>query len=69
MCMYVCICNAITSSDIERDPALITKCGTRCGKCIPYVQSNCYAGTEVPIFTHEQLVALYEKSIDTAKKS
>lgn len=67
--MYVCICNAITSSDIERDPALITKCGTKCGGCIPYVQSNCYAGTEVPIFTHEQLVALYEKSIDTAKKS
>ena len=67
--MYVCVCNAITSSDIERDPALITHCGTKCGKCIPYIQSNCYAGTDVEIFTHEQLVALSKKSIDTVKKS
>ena len=67
--MYVCVCNAITSSDIERDPALITDCGTKCGKCIPYIQSNCYAGTDVEIFTHEQLVALSKKSIVTEKKS
>ena len=67
--MYVCVCNAITSSDIERDPALITECGTKCGKCIPYIQSNCYAGTDVEIFTHEQLVALSKKSIVTHKKS
>lgn len=67
--MYVCVCNAITSSDIERDPALITECGTKCGKCIPYIQSNCYAGTDVEIFTHEQLVALSKKSIVTQKKS
>jgi hypothetical protein len=67
--MYVCVCNAITSSDIERDPTLITSCGTKCGRCIPYVQSNCYAGTDIEIFTHEQLVALYEKSIVTEEKS
>jgi len=67
--MYVCVCNAITSSDIERDPTLITSCGTKCGRCIPYVQSNCYAGTDVEIFTHEQLVALYKKSIVTEEKS
>ena len=67
--MYVCVCNAITSSDIERDPTLITQCGTKCGKCIPYVQSNCYAGTDVEIFTHKQLVTLYKKSIHTAEKS
>mgnify|MGYP001567399861 len=67
--MYVCVCNAITSSDIERDPALITACGTKCGRCIPYVQSNCYAGTTEQIFTHEQLVALYKKSIQMQEKS
>ena len=67
--MYVCVCNAITSDDIKRDPALITSCGTKCGRCIPYVQSNCFPGVDVPIFTSAELSELYTKSIATVQKS
>ena len=63
--MYVCICNAITSTDIERDPSLITSCGTNCGKCVPYIQQNLIPGTDSPIYTEEQLVELYHKSLDS----
>ena len=67
--MYVCVCNAITSDDIKRDPALITSCGTKCGRCIPYIQSNCFPGVEVQIFTSEELSELYTKSIAVVEKS
>ena len=67
--MYVCVCNAITSDDIKRDPALITSCGTKCGRCIPYVQSNCFPGVDVQIFTSEELSELYTKSIAVVQKS
>jgi len=67
--MYVCVCNAITSDDIKRDPALITSCGTKCGRCIPYVQSNCFPGVDVKIFTSAELSELYTKSIATVQKS
>ena len=67
--MYVCVCNAITSDDIKRDPALITSCGTKCGRCIPYIQSNCFPGVEVQIFTSEELSELYAKSIAVVQKS
>ena len=62
--MYVCICNAITSTDIARDPSLITSCGTNCGKCVPYIQQNLIPGTDTPIYTEEQLLELYHKSLD-----
>ena len=32
--MYVCICNAITEKDIEKNPELNTLIGTVCGKCL-----------------------------------
>jgi bacterioferritin-associated ferredoxin len=32
--MYVCICNNISSNDLEKDPSLIDKVGSKCGKCI-----------------------------------
>jgi bacterioferritin-associated ferredoxin len=32
--MYVCICNAITESDIEKDPKLKERVGSICGKCL-----------------------------------
>jgi len=32
--MYVCICNNISTKDLERDPSLIDKVGSKCGKCI-----------------------------------
>ena len=67
--MYVCVCNAITSDDIKRDPALITSCGTKCGRCIPYIQSNCFPGVDVQIFTSEELRELYTKSIAVVQKS
>jgi bacterioferritin-associated ferredoxin len=63
--MYVCICNAITSTDIARDPSLITSCGTNCGKCVPYIQQNLIPGTDAPIYTEEQLLELYHKSLDS----
>ena len=67
--MYVCVCNAISSDDIKRDPALITSCGTKCGRCIPYIQSNCFPGVDVQIFTSEELSELYTKSIAVVQKS
>ena len=67
--MYVCVCNAITSDDIKRDPALITSCGTKCGRCIPYIQLNCFPGVDVQIFTSEELSELYTKSIAVVEKS
>ena len=67
--MYVCVCNAISIDDIKRDPALITSCGTKCGRCIPYIQSNCFPGVDVQIFTSEELSELYTKSIAVVEKS
>ena len=32
--MIVCICNSIRESDLKKDPTLINKVGTQCGKCI-----------------------------------
>lgn len=37
--MIICICNNIKESDIKKDPSLIHKCGTQCGKCIK-LESN-----------------------------
>lgn len=31
--MILCICNNIKGSDLKKDPKLIFKCGTQCGKC------------------------------------
>ena len=41
--MYVCICNNISSKDLEKDPSLIDKVGSKCGKCIaPNNAQSCY---------------------------
>jgi bacterioferritin-associated ferredoxin len=32
--MYVCICNAITEKDIEKDPKLKERVGSVCGRCL-----------------------------------
>ena len=32
--MYICICNAITEKDIEKDPRLKEHVGSICGKCL-----------------------------------
>jgi bacterioferritin-associated ferredoxin len=32
--MFICICNEITERDLEKDPGLISKIGTECGKCL-----------------------------------
>ena len=32
--MYVCVCNAITEKDIERDPRLKELVGSICGMCL-----------------------------------
>ena len=32
--MYVCICNAITEKDIEKDPKLKERVWSVCGRCL-----------------------------------
>ncbi len=32
--MYICICNAITESDLENNPFIINIVGNQCGICI-----------------------------------
>ena len=60
--MYVCVCNAITSSQIVDNPNLIYNCGTRCGKCIQYIKQSVYTGTETPLDT--EVIRIYkEKSV------
>lgn len=34
--MYVCICNAITVKDLERDPGLRKLLGNKCGRCMQF---------------------------------
>ena len=34
--MYVCICNAITVSDLEKNPELEKLVGTKCGRCMNF---------------------------------
>lgn len=31
--MYVCICNKITQTDLDKNPLLAKVVGTHCGKC------------------------------------
>ena len=47
--MYVCICNRITESMLEKDPQLIKQCGTQCGKCLEWIAQNKLPGTNIPI--------------------
>jgi bacterioferritin-associated ferredoxin len=61
--MYICVCNAISTSDIEANPSLIYKCGTKCGKCIPYIAKGLYPGTEQP---YELAADLLNATNDTA---
>ena len=62
MFMYVCICNAITDKMLKEDARYITKCGTECGKCIPYIERNVLPGTELAIYSETELIEAYEQS-------
>ena len=61
-CMYICICNQITDSMLKEDARYITKCGTNCGKCIPYIQQNLIPGTEDAIYSEEELLLAYRNA-------
>ena len=61
-CMYICICNQITDSMLKEDARYITKCGTQCGKCIPYIQQNLIPGTEDAIYSEEELLLAYKNA-------
>ena len=60
--MYICICNAITDKMLKEDARYITKCGTNCGKCIPYIQKNLIPGTEDAIYSEAELLEAYKHS-------
>jgi bacterioferritin-associated ferredoxin len=47
--VYVCVCNTITSEDLNKNPELIHECGTKCGKCLDYIAKGVYPGTNVMI--------------------
>ena len=51
--MYVCVCNTITSDDLNKNPELIHECGTKCGKCLDYIANGVYPGTNVMINSDE----------------
>ena len=60
--MYICICNAITDKMLKEDARYITKCGTQCGKCIPYIQQNVIPGTSEQIYSETELLLAYKHS-------
>lgn len=33
---YVCICNAITESELKDEPSLVLSCGDTCGSCLDH---------------------------------
>jgi len=51
--VYVCVCNTITSDDLNKNPELIHECGTKCGKCLDYIANGVYPGTNVMINSDE----------------
>lgn len=38
--MIICVCNNIRSSDIARNPTLLAECGTNCGTCKRWLDSD-----------------------------
>jgi len=37
--MYVCICNRVTTSELEQNYAVArARCGTQCGKCVQWLE-------------------------------
>lgn len=38
--MYVCICNAISDSDLKSNPELENKIGTECGECMEFFKQE-----------------------------
>lgn len=63
--MYVCICNNISSKDLEKDPSLIDKVGSKCGKCIaPRIAQSFIKG----VYTCQQEKVLTEKRKDVPVK-
>ena len=60
--MYICICNQITDTMLKADPRHILKCGTNCGKCIPYIEKNIIPGTDKQIYSESELIEAYEHS-------
>ena len=61
--MYICICNAVTDTMLKEDPRYITKCGTNCGKCIPYIEQNLIPGTEDAIYSEKELTDAYRSAL------
>jgi NAD(P)H-nitrite reductase large subunit len=47
---------------LKEDARYITKCGTNCGKCIPYIQQNLIPGTEDAIYSEEELLLAYKNA-------
>lgn len=37
--MIICVCNNISTSDVQRDPTLLKECGTNCGTCVKWLES------------------------------
>lgn len=55
--MYVCVCKAITESQLKDNPDLKHLVGTGCGKCLEYLKANTYPGTDIPLeeYKHESM--------------
>lgn len=47
--MYICVCNAITTTMLKENPELIKKIGSNCGKCLEWLKENKYPGTDIKI--------------------
>lgn len=48
---------------LKEDPGYITKCGTNCGKCIPYIEKNLIPGTEHAIYSEKELTDAYRNAL------
>lgn len=58
MHMYLCICNKVLLEDYHEDPEYYTEVmGSGCGKCIEWLKSNRYPGTDTPIFETDNPLA------------
>ena len=47
--MYICICNAITETQLKENPELKKLIGTKCGKCLPWIEKGLIPGTDIKI--------------------
>jgi len=56
--MYVCSCNNISSKDLEKDPFLIHKVGSKCGKCVERNQQVVCGNLSVLVEPEDRLPAI-----------